>query len=61
MNAVSVRFTKDSKMETVHNQHWRLVENNEREAEARALESFESDLGLNDDTAFGGCPGGLHR
>jgi hypothetical protein len=40
-------------METVHNQHCKRIENDEREGEARALEHFESDIGLNYDAGFG--------
>ena len=40
-------------METVHDKHCQLVENNEREAEARAIKRFDCDLGMNYDTGFG--------
>ncbi len=40
-------------MKTTHDQHSQRVEKDEREADARALEHFDRDLGMNYDVGFG--------
>jgi hypothetical protein len=40
-------------MKTAHDQHSQLVEKDEREVEARALEHLDYNLGMNYDSGFG--------